>query len=363
MATMDSWVEEAGDSIVVLLGAGASAPQLPVSTELTDLVVGHLDTVYPVNDESNIGRTWHEVRRRLAGVTNIEEYFAAIDALSKRDTAISRFWVDEWAEFPSMSTDPAQPPTVQYAAVLLAHQVRITVMQILTARSGTADVSYLRPLVSAPLQGIISTNYDLLIERAADASGVQYSTGAALWDGGIRWFNERHPEGALKLLKVHGSLNWRTSREIIGSPLPILGIDEFSVGQRAPANVFAIDVSIFGLGNKLRSDRAYPALVREIDELLLGAKLLVAIGSSFSDVHITEPIRRWAALNPGAKIIIVDPYRTHSLQPHTPLGELQQGLWDGSGFGDEPGMVNHDRINRLRFVRKTASEGIAELFG
>ncbi|MFP3608068.1 hypothetical protein SB753_40145, partial [Paraburkholderia sp. SIMBA_053] len=63
----------------------------------------------------------------------------------------------------------------------------------------------------------------------------------------------------MKLLKVHGSLNWRASRELVGSPLPVLGIDELGSERRLPTNVPAMEVSIFGLGSKLRSDHAYPA--------------------------------------------------------------------------------------------------------
>lgn len=362
---MDSWVDEAGDAVVVLLGAGASAPQLPVSKELTDLVVKCIDATYPSDDVSNLGLAWHLIRRQLEGTTGIEEFYTALFDVSNRDVDTTRFWIDRWVDFPQFVDDGAQPATAADVTVLLAHRVRTTVMEILASQTSVAEVAYLYSLVLAPLQGVISTNYDLMLERAATACGVRYSTGAALWEGGAQWFNDMHPDGALKLLKVHGSLNWRSTRVIVGGPLPVVGFEEVGGDGRGPGALLPRldEAAIFGLGNKVRSDGAYPALVRAVDDLLAEAKLLVVIGFSFSDVHITEPIRRWAALNSEARIIVVDPYSTHSVRPQTPLGELQQALWDGSGFGDSPGMVDHGRVNRMKFIVRTAEDGIAELFG
>lgn len=124
----------------------------------------------------------------------------------------------------------------------------------------------------------------------------------------------------MPLLKLHGSLNWRETRVVVASPLPIVAFEELAGdGQGAGKVVPRLDPpAIFGSSGKMSTRDPYPALRNEFDRMLEGAELLVVIGFSFWDSHISDPIRRWLALDARRRIIIVDPFFDLS---NTPIGE------------------------------------------
>lgn len=358
---MHNWVTEAEGKTLVLLGAGASAPSLPVSSELTELVI---DSITAGRDGRTdyLNRAWGLVLEQLKSTTNIEEFYSSLADVEHRDDDTTRFWVEKWVPLPVVLPSDSDSVSGRKAFGFLAGTVRNTVMTILAEKTELADKSYLHPLVKADVRGIVTLNYDLMVEKAAVEAGRPFTTGATEWDGGLRWFADDLGDGVLPLLKLHGSLNWRETRVVVGSPLPIVGFEEVDgSGLGVGKNLKRLDEpAIFGLSGKMSPSDPYPALRSEFDRMLEDVELLVVIGFSFWDAHVSAPIRRWLALDKRRRIAIVDPYFDSST---TPIRVLVDALCSECAIEGAPTMASGLGSDRMRVLRVTAFEGVATLFG
>lgn len=357
---MHEWVAAANGKTLVLLGAGASAPSLPVSRELTGLVIESMNQ--RLRDQNDyLRRAWEAAREQLRETSNIEEFYSSLADVEHQSDDTTRYWVQEWVPLPEALPTDGDGVSGRKAFGFLAHMVQNSVMTILAQKTEVADKSYLHPLVTADLRGIVTLNYDLMIEKAAAEAGRAYTTGAEEWDGGIRWFANDLGGDVLPVLKLHGSLNWRETRVVIGSPLPIVGFEEVGGdGLGAGKLVARLDQpAIFGLAGKMSPFDPYPALRGEYDRMLEDVELLVVVGFSFWDAHITAPIRRWLALDDRRKIIIVDPYFNTAT---TPIRVLVDALCLDCMIEGSPTLAARLGIDRMRVLPVSAAEGLGVLF-
>ncbi len=357
---MHEWIAAANGQALVLLGAGASAPSLPVSRELTDLVIESMNERLH-NHSGYLGRAWAAAREQLRGTSNIEEFYSSLADVEHQDHDTTRFWVREWVQLPAAHPSDNDGVSGRQAFGFLAHMVQSSVMTILALRTAAADKSYLYPLVTADLRGIVTLNYDLMIEKAAAEAGRPYTTGAEEWNGGIHWFADEPKDNVLPVLKLHGSLNWRETRVVVGAPLPIVGFEEVGGnGLGAGKRIARIDEpAIFGLSGKMSPHDPYPALRSEFDRMLEDVELLVVVGFSFWDAHITAPIRRWLALDTRRKIIVVDPYFDTVT---TPIRVLVDALCQRCTMHAKPTLAAGLGIDRMQVLTVTAAEGLDTLF-
>lgn len=357
---MHSWVAEAAGKTLVLLGAGASAPWLPVSAGLTELVVDSI-TKQLEDHPGYLGRAWRTVLEQLHDTSNIEEFFSSLADVAHHDSDTTRFWVKEWVPLPEVAPADGAGVEVRQSFDFLAGMVRSTVMSILASKTEIANKSYMHPLVGAQLRGIVTLNYDVMVEKAATEIGRPYTTGATEWDGGVRWFADDLGHDVLLVLKLHGSLNWRATRVVVGSPLPILGYEEVPGDGLGPGGLVPRldEPAIFGLSGKMSPSDPYPALRREFDRMSEDVELLVVVGFSFWDAHVTEPIRRWLALDVRRRLIVVDPNFDAST---TPIRVLVDVLCSECRIDGEPTMAVDLGIDRLRILRSTAADGLSTLF-
>src|SRR5690606_10056171 len=118
--------------------------------------------------------------------------------------------------------------------------------------------------------------------------------------------------------------------------------------------------AIFGLNGKISPYDPYPALRSEFDKMLYDAELLIVVGFSFWDAHITAPIRRWLALDERRRIVIVDPYFNLST---TPIKEMVRVLCSGCLIDGSPTMAADMGIDRMQVLNVTAAESMETLFG
>lgn len=168
------------------------------------------------------------------------------------------------------------------------------------------QVDYLGPLVRCGRrrQGvtIASLNYDLSVELAAEVAGVRCTTGIERWitDGTWKW-----PTGGVRLLKLHGSIDWAWDRqEHVPGHLPR---DVVTVSEE-PTNEERRPVVVFGQRGKLRAAGPFLGLLGEFESHLAQADHLLVIGYSFRDDHVNEVIRRWTADDKTRMITAVDPF-------------------------------------------------------
>lgn len=357
---MHEWIAAAEGKTLVLLGAGASAPSLPVSRELTELVVESMNE--RLDDHPGyLKRAWVMAREQLLGTSNIEEFYSSLADVEHQDDDTTRHWVKEWVPLPEVLPADGDSVSGRQAFGFLAHMVQNSVMTILAEKTELADKTYLHPLVTADLRGVVTLNYDLMVEKAAVEAKRPYTTGAEEWDGGIRWFADDLGDGVLPLLKLHGSLNWRETRVVIGSPLPIVGFEEVGGNGLGAGKLLARldEPAIFGLSGKMSPYDPYPALRGEFDRMLEDVEVLVVVGFSFWDAHITAPIRRWLALDPRRRIIIVDPYFDTET---TPIRVLVDALCQRCTVGGKPTLALGLGIDRMQVLNVTAAEGLDTLF-
>ena len=143
---------------------------------------------------------------------------------------------------------------------------------------------------------LATLNYDLIAERSADAVGFKYDYGLGRWnDEKIVKFARSSPTN-IRILKLHGSLNW-FARD-----------DDIEISEPEPSRWSAIPNLVFGgAGNKLRIDGPFLQLRHEFQTRLLQTNILVIIGYSFQDEHLNSIIRRWTSTRRKGKLVVVNP--------------------------------------------------------
>ncbi|MBL5973533.1 MAG: hypothetical protein D3X82_07155 [Candidatus Leucobacter sulfamidivorax] len=359
---MHPWIDAEAKKTVVLLGAGASQPNVPLANQLTQLIKDSLDE--ELVHDNNVQALWRAIRPELDAIGNNVEYlYQAIETLSYQDIDPTRHWVTGFKKYGDYEDSDAGRAAFHQDAERLTHIVASRAYEIVDSSSKGAELSHFMPMLNAPLAGIISLNYDLLIEHAAAAGGVRVSTGAQEWDGGPRW---RFPVDATPLLKLHGSVSWRFSRaDIPHWGIPRIGIYEVEDARAAaPGNNRMDSKLIFGGGNKLRPDEPWPALYTAFEDMLAEAETLVVIGYSFSDPHVDAAIRRWAAQSGSRRIINIDPCPIEHPSCSSSIGHLRYAL-DPTCVTEEgiPSMRSTDGEARFDLIRQKAETGIPEIFG
>jgi hypothetical protein len=168
------------------------------------------------------------------------------------------------------------------------------------------QLEYLAPIIEASRGEtgltVATLNYDVALEHAADNGGVDAYTGIESWSTTRRW---NWPPDGLRLLKLHGSIDWcwQYHEHTLGQ-LPRRTVErspDLVEEKRAPALVF-------GAREKLRAAGPFLSLLGEFERLLEDADRLVVIGYSFRDGHVNEVIRRWTFEDVARTITIVDPH-------------------------------------------------------
>jgi len=163
-----------------------------------------------------------------------------------------------------------------------------------------ATVDYLRPLVrwAASSRAVVSTlNYDECLETAAEHESVRLDLALGSWPA-TGLLSEPLNGESLRLLKLHGSLNWCFTEPGV-----------FSLTR--PANEWERERSVpgivYGQRGKLRPEGPFLQLLESFrTELERSAKLLV-IGYSFGDDHINTLVRNWLVRDESRRLLVVDP--------------------------------------------------------
>ncbi len=152
-------------------------------------------------------------------------------------------------------------------------------------------VDYLKPLLLLTNLKFISTlNYDNTIELAASSAGTDYSIGVE------DWTEHTHVSFApdrLKLLKLHGSINWTkySARNTIGKGPRYIGL-RIKTGRIGGGTRFGSYI-VFGKGDKLTSIGPFLEIYNEFTASLEHVTHLLIVGYSFRDIHINTAVKKW----------------------------------------------------------------------
>jgi hypothetical protein len=337
-------VIELGPRPLILLGAGASVEAgIPATVEMTKEIVArigqsshHTQMAQALNFVCGalVAYDSAEGASPYAGL-DVERVIAAVELLAERRTLeVSPFvssWhpaVDVWDRQPSPSFFDSN-----FQKSLLGNigpSLQQLIEQLIDARTGIGsgetysalqrrmidelcgivtdpkDLGYLRPLANAarahPGLWVATLNYDLTVERACQMYDASVYTGIQDWIANRAW--NWTTAADLKLLKLHGSIDWRWSQDK-DQPghLPIATVthtDEVGTDQGPP-------VVLFGQRGKLREEGPFLSLLAEFEMALTEVSRLIVIGYSFRDPHINTVIRRWTRGDLTRTIAVVDP--------------------------------------------------------
>lgn len=351
-------------TIAVLLGAGASVEAgIPATLDMTDAVLSRLDDP----DQQRIAQfvrytiaaslALQEARNprvaagRPQGEVDVERLFASIEHLVDRDDQAWSPFVASWhhgleafvggggafdSDFFRMSDLErglnrmgSQYRGTREAAEAISKFVGASIPRVRGDVSGVlagvrdemlqslftildirdkSRVAYLNPLVDlARKQGALTVatlNYDRSVENAAELVGEPCDTLIQRW---LEAGSLAPPRRGLKLLKLHGSIDWVFEDEVgylQNRELPLRRLRTVSPDEkqyyRAPAVVF-------GEAGKLRAEGPFLELLLAWANELQAADRLVVVGYSFRDSHVNEAIARWFNAHPERRIVVVDP--------------------------------------------------------
>jgi hypothetical protein len=154
-----------------------------------------------------------------------------------------------------------------------------------------ADLDYLRPLLnlSKDSLSIYSLNYDTVIEKLCAQESRHTSMGVRDFpeDSGLIEFDE----SSLRLVKLHGSIDWRWTRYRSAYSYPrVCRVTDFELVNRLMRPIVAAPALIFGQGNKLTVEGPFLQLLNFFQTDLEKHDQLIVIGYSFRDPHATTTV-------------------------------------------------------------------------
>lgn len=335
---------------VVLLGAGASveAGLLP-STKLTEKI--YTDFAHNQRHDQKFTRLLAYIISRLKlrnsrrgespyDPIDVEELFDAMNGIIRRDAFVISEFVERWDAFlddvgsgeeiknlesilknivRSVVNDAAARGRGGFGSFDLSRNVRSladlirpnhkvhmderqlrtflqpffsVLVQNLTIKDGSSD--YLGPLVTSPDVSLVATlNYDLGVELCCQSFGRPYDYGLDRWalQKRVDW---KQSDG-VRLLKLHGSLNWVGTEEDIK-----VKDSEIRPSERR--------IMIFGGGgNKLSADGPFLQFLYRFERALFNSGSLLVVGYSFRDAHINAILQRWRLTRRITRLTVIDP--------------------------------------------------------
>lgn len=297
--------------IIFLLGAGASAEAgIPPSAEM----ICKLDTkLVSDGDWKHFGDLYNHVKSAilykdgLAGrygtdvSYNIETLVNTLYELERNEEHPLYPFIASWnARFASLAGD-------RFARV---RQFRHRILELLkhwVCPDDPTESKYYSGLIAAqrafnfPLR-LFSLNYDLCVERLHSPE-FAVETGFSGFGPKHTWSYERfmdleRGENASPqafLYKLHGSIDWKRDPETkalsrVEQVHPILP-DEMEI--------------IFGREAKLEAADPYLFYAYELRQCALEAKLIVAIGYGFYDLHINKIVSQAVKADPGKRVAVI----------------------------------------------------------
>jgi len=262
---------------VIIIGSGASAPYgIPLMSELAQKLLDNID----LDDDP-----WKEFKERLIATSDLELALQEVNLPQGHvDTIINETW------------EVINTADVEFFVNALQTRSPIALSRLISYLLRTAN----------PQLDIITTNYDRVIEYAASFARAQVVTGFTA--GWVKRFISNRLEstdfkknpsyrGRIKLLKVHGSLDWFLDPD--QEPIAITN------ARKIPDNytplIVAPGVTKF---RTVLTKPPYFTILTQIESVLSEANSYLSIGYGFNDEHIQPTLIRRVKKD-GIPIIIL----------------------------------------------------------
>ena len=193
--------------------------------------------------------------------------------------------MDPFRKLTSFKLNPVLIQAAAELAFVIARPIRDILGDCHQGQSYQPD--YLAKLGTlAPKEGhlkVFTLNYDLCVEDACEAKEINVTTGFCRDTG--HWTPELFGAGGqgINLYKLHGSLNWTLDDNLEARRL----IETYPPEWEQPRGELAL-----GPGTKLQPGDPFVTLYYEFHRAVREAKVCVAIGCSFQDDHVREPLKQ-----------------------------------------------------------------------
>lgn len=264
-AALDFAQSRIGSNPVVILGSGASlAHEIPGMPQLAE----HLYNVaVPPEWEDQEHREWTDFLRLLAAKNDLE---SALQAIKPTDRQTS-FIVSETRNF-------LLPHDVKVRERVIADHRHLPLSRLFTYVFDSTHTS----------MDVVTSNYDRIVEYAADAARIAYDTGLT---GGYIQTQRTRPtpkpasarEGRLiRLHKVHGSLDWFKDGENRFLGLP--------ASDNCPSDHVPLIVTPGLEKYRLTQLEPFRSIMTNTDRALDEATSYLCIGYGFNDQHVQEKL-------------------------------------------------------------------------
>jgi SIR2-like protein len=179
---------------------------------------------------------------------------------------------------------------------------------------------------------IVTLNHDTLVEQLLASTGIRVIDGFGDSDGDVRWYDDTSYDAAearVKLIKLHGSINWysflRDGRE---SPAILLrGNASAAVnGTGRTLETFSSAPSFLTGGEKEAwyQRGIYADLHFRFHEALRHCDRMVTSGYGWGDTGITNQLLRWLDQRPRNRLLLLHP----SPKEIAERSPLVQGAYD-----------------------------------
>ncbi len=296
--------------IVFLLGAGASAEAgIPTAAEM----IGRIERL--VNEEEEwkpYRQLYHHVKSAIYYAAGIRGQFDSQEVNYNIETLVNTLYELERNEehplYPFIATWNSRFTSLAGADFAKVKGFRRLILKALKRWMCPDDASkgdYYRGLITLqkelnfPLP-VFSLNYDLCIERLAE-NDVGIETGFGGYGPRHVWDWERfdepgpNPMPQIVLYKLHGSINWKRDAQTK---------ELYSVEQVESIDAEQMEI-IFGRDFKLEAADPYLFYAYEFRRYSLAARLIVAVGYGFSDLHINKMLSQALRADANRRLLIV----------------------------------------------------------
>ena len=233
---------------------------------------------------------------------NIEQIAVAAEELQKRSqnplSPYASGWHDRIVKLERQSPDLLSTFT-DYIYSQLDRWLTLT-------EENVRNLAYVRNLFEVCNEGcgvdVFSLNYDLCIETALTEYAKRgFSNGfteAGGWEP-----NTLRNDAAIRLFKLHGSLDW---------------VEDGAYGLcslQYPRHKQAEDIEgdnvkpllIFGTAHKLSPREPFLTMTYSFAQRVLNTTILAIVGYSFGDEHVNQIIRQGVEKNPKLRVLVVGP--------------------------------------------------------
>jgi len=297
-----------GTPLLFFLGAGASKPEpsnIPLVHELLPELWSRSNQLETKPLESL--QKWCQVNE----ITNIEEMLTAVYIARVLIRRPSVHGLLRSVLYPRLAeNEPLSVRDIDAVSQFdntLSTFFSLLVGTMLSAEPNSAHQAVARFVKQVPEATILTTNYDACVDLALDSAGVPYHYVIRGATG----------DGAIRLIKMHGSINWfycencqglqmptvQHMREsgANGIPYPVTGVCQTC---RASSQQFIVPPTAFKY-------LAYPPIVQVWDEgrqAFETARMYVVVGYSFSDAddYLAKMLLKALGEQPDKHVVIVD---------------------------------------------------------